>query len=322
MCEVWLRSSFSNSCLISINSHQSTRIRYGDLIPTTDAGRLFAIFYSFSGISIVGALLGVVGVNIIEAERSAIQKTRNLARTKLLTLFYPSKKKAKKKGKANWKRTRREKLLHILQQNQNIGILQSIYTRLFAIRIRPNKSKSLLRHAFDTFTDSYYIFVPFISLALYIGRQEGWTIITSIYYAMATASTVGYGDMSPTFQHTRLLSLLFIPLAVISLGEILSRIAGYFIRRDTIKAEKEFMGRRMTLEDLYEMDTNNSGEVDLFEFISFMLSKMQKVDMELMNELKDLFEGLDETRSNSIQKEDLMLIAQIRDWRGSSSGCG
>ena len=289
------------------------------MIPTTDSGRLFAIIYAFAGISIVGALLGVVGVHIVEAERNAIRKTRNLARTKLLSLFDPSKrKKSKKKGKANWKRTRREKLLHILQKNRNIGILQSIYSRFFAIRIRQDGSKSLVRHAFDTFTDCYYIFVPFISLALYIGKQEGWSIITSIYYAMATASTVGYGDMSPTFQHTRLLSLLFIPLAVISLGEILSRIAGYFIRRDTIKAEKEFMSRRMTLEDLYEMDTNNSGEVDLFEFISFMLSKMQKVDMELMNELKDLFESLDETRSNSIQKEDLLIMAQIRDWRDSS----
>jgi len=292
------------------------------LIPTTDAGRLFAILYAFAGISIVGALLGVVGVNIIEAEKNAIKRTRNLARTKLLSLFDPSKKKKKimNKGKANWKRTRRERLLHILQQNRNIGILQSIYSRLFAIRIRPDKSKSLLRTVFDTFTDCYYIFVPFISLALYIGRQEGWSIITSIYYAMATASTVGYGDMSPTFQHTRLLSLLFIPLAVISLGEILSRIAGYFIRRDTIKAEKEFMSRRMTLEDLYEMDTNNSGEVDLFEFLSFMLSKMQKVDMELMNELKDLFESLDETQSNSIQKEDLLIMAQVNDWRDSRVG--
>jgi len=88
------------------------------LIPTTDAGRLFAILYAFAGISIVGALLGVVGVNIIEAEKNAIKRTRNLARTKLLSLFDPSKKKKKimNKGKANWKRTRRERLLHILQQ--------------------------------------------------------------------------------------------------------------------------------------------------------------------------------------------------------------
>ena len=112
----------------------------------------------------------------------------------------------------------------------------------------------------------------------------------------------------------RLLSLAFIPLAVISLGEILGRSAGYFIRKETNKAEREFMDRKMTLEDLDEMDTNDDGEVDLFEFMSFMLSKMGKVDIEMMNDLKDLFESLDETLSNTIQKEDLLLLAQIRDW--------
>ena len=70
------------------------------------------------------------------------------------------------------------------------------------------------------------------------------------------------------------------------------------------------MDRKMTLEDLDEMDTNDDGEVDLFEFMSFMLSKMGKVDIEMMNDLKDLFESLDETLSNTIQKADLLLLAQ------------
>mmetsp|Transcript_38379 Transcript_38379/g.65561 ORF Transcript_38379/g.65561 Transcript_38379/m.65561 type:complete len:142 (+) Transcript_38379:902-1327(+) len=112
-------------------------------------------------------------------------------------------------------------------------------------------------------------------------------------------------------QHIqRCASLAFIPLAVISLGEILGRIAGYFIRKETNRAERDFMDRRMVLADLEAMDTNGDGEVDLFEFLRFMLSSMEKVDKELMDDLKDLFESLDETRSNSIQKEDLILIAQ------------
>lgn len=50
------------------------------------------------------------------------------------------------------------------------------------------------------------------------------------------------------------------------------------------------------------------GEVDLFEFLTFMLASMQKVDKEMMEELKELFESLDETKSNSIQKEDLAIL--------------
>ena len=39
-----------------------------------------------------------------------------------------------------------------------------------------------------------------------------------------------------------------------------------------------------------------------------MLGSMQKVDTEMMYDLKALFESLDETKSNSIQKEDLAIL--------------
>lgn len=53
-----------------------------------------------------------------------------------------------------------------------------------------------------------------------------------------------------------------------------------------------------------------AGEVDLFEWLTFMLVSMKQVDKEMMENLKALFESLDETKSNSIQKEDLILMAQ------------
>ena len=43
-----------------------------------------------------------------------------------------------------------------------------------------------------------------------------------------------------------------------------------------------------------------------------MLAAMQKVDNEMMDDLKELYESLDKNGSNSIQKEDLMLMAQMR----------
>ena len=41
-----------------------------------------------------------------------------------------------------------------------------------------------------------------------------------------------------------------------------------------------------------------------------MLSSMQKVEPEMMMDLKDIFESLDVNGSGTIQKEDLMLMAQ------------
>ena len=51
-------------------------------------------------------------------------------------------------------------------------------------------------------------------------------------------------------------------------------------------------------------------EVDQFEFLTFMLGSMQKVDPEMMMDLKDLFEKLDVDGSGTLQKEDLVLMAQ------------
>ena len=179
-----------------------------------------------------------------------------------------------------------------------------------SIRSRSDGSKSLLRKTLDVVMQSNYVTIPCVSLALFIGKLEGWTIISSLYYAFATASTVGYGDFAPTTKKTKLLSLLFVPLAVISLGDILSRIAGHFISKEIHQMEHEYMHRTMNLQDLEAMDVNHSGEVDLFEFTAFMLTSMGKVDRELMTELRQLFEKLDKTGSNSIQKEDLLLLAK------------
>jgi hypothetical protein len=63
--------------------------RYGDLVPTTNGGKLFSVLFSFAGIGIVGAYLGYIGVTLIDAERKAIQNTRNMTRTKLMGLFDP-----------------------------------------------------------------------------------------------------------------------------------------------------------------------------------------------------------------------------------------
>ena len=47
-----------------------------------------------------------------------------------------------------------------------------------------------------------------------------------------------------------------------------------------------------------------------FEFLTFMLGAMQKVEPEMMMDLKGLFERLDLNGSGTIQKEDLVLMAQ------------
>ena len=68
-----------------------TTVGYGDLILVTDSGKIFAIFYMFSGITIAGIFLSLLGTRIYrkriapslehehtEAEKTIIKKIEDL----------------------------------------------------------------------------------------------------------------------------------------------------------------------------------------------------------------------------------------------------
>ena len=52
------------------------------------------------------------------------------------------------------------------------------------------------------------------TLAIAAGRREGWSIGDSLYYGFITATTVGYGDMTPTTGRGKIYAVI---LAVIGL---------------------------------------------------------------------------------------------------------
>lgn len=143
-----------------------------------------------------------------------------------------------------------------------------------------------------------------------IGYAEGWPLIDSLYYCAITTTTIGYGDLSPSKEGTRLFAVLFLPLAVVVLARVLGGVAGVYIDRQARKAEKEFLQRELTLSDLAVMDEDGDGSVQLSEFLSFMLVAMQKVSAEDVNELKELFHKLDADGGGTLQKEDLMILAR------------
>lgn len=105
---------------------------------------------------------------------------------------------------------------------------------------------------------------------------------------------------------TRCICLLWIPLAVAVLGELLGRIAGVYIDRRNDAMEARFLQRAMTLADLRRMDTDNDDRVSPHEFLCYMLVALQKVEKEEIDEVMALFKKLDKSNDGFISKEDLM----------------
>jgi len=285
-----------------------TTVGYGDLSPTTVAGKLFTMFFSLYGISILGIALGIVGTMLAEKQERAIKRIRNRASRRLTHIIDTI--------------THHDEAV-ITCDGSNCSItnsyLSSISTNALSSEIS-NETSSVIKQIGSIFLSQLPLLCVMMSLAIFFGKKfEGWTTLTSIYYCWITLSTVGYGDYSPQSQPMRLFAVFFLPLSVAFAGNVIGRIATVFVIREEERAEQRFLARELTMKDIIVMDTNRSGDVSFEEFLSFMLVAMHKVDQDTVDGLRDVFSGLDINRSGTIMKEDLYLAAQRRKWQISSN---
>ena len=124
----------------------------------------------------------------------------------------------------------------------------------------------------------------------------------------------GYGDYTPKTQIDKLYCVFFLPLSVAVFGEVLGRIASVYIQRRARRAEQKFLRRTITRCDLRNMDADQNGEVDMGEWLSFMLVALQKVDQESIDELKAIFHSLDTNGNGVLDKDDLVGLNKKQAW--------
>ena len=55
-----------------------------------------------------------------------------------------------------------------------------------------------------------------------VGRKEGWTRFDSLYWSFITATTVGYGDIRPVKQRSKILAILIAFLGLVLSGIVIA----------------------------------------------------------------------------------------------------
>jgi len=93
-------------------------------------------------------------------------------------------------------------------------------------------------------------------------------------------------------------------------------VADAYVESRENRIKQEFLSRSMTLSDLNNMDTNCDGVVSKFEFIQYMLVALQKVEQEDIDDIMEVFKKLDNTKTGTINKLDL--LAQYNEGRETS----
>ena len=59
-------------------------------------------------------------------------------------------------------------------------------------------------------------------LGYIVGRREGWSRVDSVYWALVTATTVGYGDLRPADRGSKMLAVLIAFLGLILTGIVIA----------------------------------------------------------------------------------------------------
>lgn len=123
---------------------------------------------------------------------------------------------------------------------------------------------------------------------------------------------MGYGDLSPQTQTGRLLAILYIPVAVGVMGSFLDLVANSIIAHQRQNAENYWQHKELSLKDLRAMDRDGDGTVSKAEFLEFMLVATDQIDQETLDNLKEHFDRLDKDKSGSLDKADLINMAQSK----------
>lgn len=260
-----------------------TTIGYSDLYPNTTKGQIFTIVFAIYGVIILGVFIGIFGHSVSEAQSRAVKTLKRRDQSRLLRLLFHKHHSTKRIMKKDTRVLRdnfitdHQTLLSICKQ-----VLWEELPQIVLVGL----------------------------LAAILGYREGWSITSTIYFTLMSASTTGFGDYSPTTQTDKIYCIFFFPISVAVFGEVLGKIAGIYIQLKYRKKEQLFLKRAINLCDLNRMDADDDGEVHLGDFLSFMLVALQKVDQESIDELKELFKNLDSNGNGVLDKDDVIAITE------------
>mmetsp|Transcript_18155 Transcript_18155/g.37909 ORF Transcript_18155/g.37909 Transcript_18155/m.37909 type:complete len:606 (+) Transcript_18155:136-1953(+) len=302
----WLEPKWTIIDALYFSMTTLTTVGYGDLVVSGGSnlrgilGKAFVSFFNVYAVCISVSALGVIAKLALNQERKLVAKAKEKARSQLIQMF-----------NADENEKDEEDDLDDEEVGDNEDEEFRWIDHIYDDQCDPaEKPMSVLGVLFGGIKRQSINFVLLSFVAAFMKRAEGWSLIDVLYYWNCTATTIGFGDLSPKTQLGRLLAVFFIPLSVVTLGEVIANCFAYVTSRAAAKAEKDFIRREITLSDLEYLDVNGDGRVDELEFVTFMLLAMQKVDMRMMNDLKHLFHALDAGKDGFIQKEDLITLRQ------------
>ena len=134
---------------------------------------------------------------------------------------------------------------------------------------------------------------------------EDYTFVDAFYWTVVTSTTVGYGDMSPGLSSTKAFGMFYLVIAVGFMGNFLGQIGSLLTSGGDEKLDA-ILSKKLDIDALLQLDTDGSGEVSEMEYLVAMLTRMEYVTEDQIENILKSFRTLDVTGSGTLSVQDLL----------------
>lgn len=132
------------------------------------------------------------------------------------------------------------------------------------------------------------------------------TIIQSVYWAVVTLTSVGYGDLTVESTSGKIFVSIFIILGVSQFLSALGSIVELTVESEREDEVKSALQVGLSEEVLAQLDTDGDREVDRCEFLTSILIHMKKISQDDVKYVNELFDRLDSDKNGHITKDELV----------------
>ena len=136
--------------------------------------------------------------------------------------------------------------------------------------------------------------------------HDGFDWLDGFYGAFITSTSVGFGDLE-TSDATRNFQIGFMILAVLIVANGFGTLVEVIGIVGKIHRIEKFCSRGVTADLIVEIDEDGSGDVDRFEFLTYMLVNMGKIEIEDVEQVMELFKHYDIDNSGYLTIDDVVL---------------
>ena len=247
-----------------------TTVGYGDVVPQNVAMKLFTVLYSLYGVAIVA-----VGVNVM------VNSCLDSAKA--------------------W--------IHIAGEHccghKTMAHKLLVQKPVTSKKVRAQLCALLLKLFATILVGTIVFMLP----GMIEDNKPGLSFVNALYLATMTASSIGFGDLSPKNNTGRLFFVFWMIGGYVIVASSIREISQLYLKLKEREAEMRILNRKVG-SDVLGLDADGDGEVDKFEYLSHMIVVLGKMQRHEVMEIMTRFKELDVTGDGKISSADFENLAK------------